>query len=261
MQHHFDIEIANKYGVNVAIFLNNLAFWIHKNIANKKHEYDGSYWTYNSVEAYTLLFPYWTYKQLRKIIKDCVENGLILEGNYNKSPYDRTKWYALSDLGLSLFKFPTCPRGQMKMASGANENGDVGNSSYTDINTDNKTHIILNREVKKPSRQKIKIDCPSDFSPNASNINIAAQHRLNLTDEKISFLDYHASKGNKFKDWHLAFNTWLRNANKFNQQRGGNYVKKESAAERMHRLCTGNSNPGKNTDHTIDLDQSSFHQV
>src|SRR5690606_9437487 len=89
--------------VNVAIFLNNLAFWIHKNQANKKHFHDGRYWTYNTQEAFTELFPYWTRQNLRTVIKYCIDNNLIIKGNYNETTYDRTQWYSLTDLGLSLF--------------------------------------------------------------------------------------------------------------------------------------------------------------
>ena len=52
MNHSFDIEIAKKYSVDEAIFLNHIAFWIQKNIANKKHFHEGQYWTYSSYPAF-----------------------------------------------------------------------------------------------------------------------------------------------------------------------------------------------------------------
>ena len=36
---NFDIDIAKQYGVDEAILLNNLAFWILKNQACEKHYY------------------------------------------------------------------------------------------------------------------------------------------------------------------------------------------------------------------------------
>ena len=51
MQHSFDIEIAEKYGVSEAILLQHLWFWIEKNKANEVNFYDGTYWTYNSIKA------------------------------------------------------------------------------------------------------------------------------------------------------------------------------------------------------------------
>lgn len=104
MQHYFDINIAMKYGIQPAIILNNLYFWIEKNRANEKHFYDGYYWTYNSMKAFSELFPYMTERQIDYAIKKLVESGLIIKGNYNKSSYDRTCWYAITKEGYSVLK-------------------------------------------------------------------------------------------------------------------------------------------------------------
>ena len=45
MNHSFNIELAEKYGVECAIVIENLAFWIKKNEANNKNLYDNRYWT------------------------------------------------------------------------------------------------------------------------------------------------------------------------------------------------------------------------
>lgn len=95
--HTFDTETACKYGILEAILLNNLYFWIQKNRANEKNFFDGRYWTYNSVKAFTEIFPYATTKQIRTALKKLIDNGLIITGNYNKSSYDRTLWYAITD--------------------------------------------------------------------------------------------------------------------------------------------------------------------
>lgn len=166
MQHSFDIEIAQKYGVPVAIFLNNLSFWIKKNQANRKHFHDGRYWTYNSVEAYSELFPYWTAKQIRLILDKAKENGLILTANYNLTAYDRTQWYALSDEGHKLLGISICPNGQMeldKRANGFPEKGKPIPDNKTDIKTDN----ITNREsidIKQYVNEHKKTSLPDDFS-------------------------------------------------------------------------------------------------
>jgi hypothetical protein len=103
MNHHFDTGIATKYGVNVAIFLQNVAFWTLHNQANEKHLHEGRYWTYNSQQAFSKLFPYWTRQNIRTIISTCTQENLIIVGNFNQSGYDRTSWYALTETGLALF--------------------------------------------------------------------------------------------------------------------------------------------------------------
>jgi len=41
MTHHFEVEDAEKFGVNAAIILSNIKFWISKNRANEKHQHEG----------------------------------------------------------------------------------------------------------------------------------------------------------------------------------------------------------------------------
>lgn len=97
MNHSFDTDHAAKYGITEAVILNNFQFWIAKNRANEKHLHDGRTWTYNSVRAFAELFPYLTAKQLRYALDRLVSMGVLVKGNFNDSPYNRTSWYAFQD--------------------------------------------------------------------------------------------------------------------------------------------------------------------
>lgn len=94
--HSFDPSVAAKVGVNAAVIYQNILFWTRKNAANNRHVHDGYVWTYNSVKALNDLFDYLTPSQIRTAIGKLLDAGLIAEGNYNKSAYDRTKWYGVS---------------------------------------------------------------------------------------------------------------------------------------------------------------------
>ena len=85
----FDTDVAKVVGVDGAVLLENIAFWVDKNRANEVNFYDGYYWTYNSMNAFTELFPFWSLKQVRRILNNLTGEYLVT-GNYNKSPYDRT---------------------------------------------------------------------------------------------------------------------------------------------------------------------------
>jgi hypothetical protein len=126
MNHSFNIEIAKEYGVEAAIIIENLNFWIEKNKANGKHFYDGKYWTYNSAKAFSELFPYWSAPQISRILKKLEKDGILLTGNFNSSSYDRTKWYSLNH--------------EIHFTKSLNGNDEIVNS-YTDINTDIKPSI------------------------------------------------------------------------------------------------------------------------
>jgi hypothetical protein len=95
--HTFDPKIAEQVGIAPAVIYQNIVWWTQKNAANEKHFYDGRYWTYNSVKAFEVLFPYLTLNQIRRSLEKLESDGLILSGSFNKSAYDRTKWYSPAD--------------------------------------------------------------------------------------------------------------------------------------------------------------------
>lgn len=97
MEFHFDKDDAIKYGVEAAVLLYNLKFWIKKNKANGKNFIDGHYWTYNSREAFEKLFPFWDLRKIGRILLELENIGVIMSANYNKSKWDKTKWYCLVD--------------------------------------------------------------------------------------------------------------------------------------------------------------------
>lgn len=100
LEHSFDVKIAEKYGINCAIILKDIYFWVKKNIANEKHFYDGMHWTYNSIKAFEEMYPYLSKNQIAGALKKLKDEELIVEGNYNRTSFDRTKWYALTEKGF-----------------------------------------------------------------------------------------------------------------------------------------------------------------
>lgn len=132
MHHYFNTEIAKEVGVNAAVILENIAHWVLKNKANDKNFYDGHYWTYNSRTAMTALFPYLSEKQVRYALDALRKADMVLTGNYNKSSYDRTLWYTVSDSCAKKY-FPEL----LDWPKRANELDGVG-QPIPDINTNNK---------------------------------------------------------------------------------------------------------------------------
>lgn len=120
-------HVAMKYGVDEAIFLDSIMFWYRHNRANGLNFHDDRWWTYNSMAAYVELFPWWSDKQLRRIIKSCREQGALLTANYNEDGRDRTVWYSPSDELLSLYG-DDCnfPNGQMHLPKRADASAQMG---------------------------------------------------------------------------------------------------------------------------------------
>lgn len=106
IEHQFPVGLAQAHGVDAAVFLRNIYHWYNKNRANGRNYHDGTWWTYNSLNAFTAVFPYWTRRQLERIIAQCKDAGLLLTGEYNEDPMDRTAWYSLTGEGLRFFESP-----------------------------------------------------------------------------------------------------------------------------------------------------------
>ena len=104
VKHYFEVYIAMKYGVHSALLFQNLWFWIKKNQDNGQNFFDGYYWTYNSKKAFAELFPYMSERQIDYALKKLIDAGLVLTGNYNKVPYDRTLWYAITQKAFRFCK-------------------------------------------------------------------------------------------------------------------------------------------------------------
>ena len=95
--HFFDKQLAKKYGVDEAIMLNHLIYWIATNNMNGKNRHDKRTWTYNPINAFIQYMPYWSEAQIRRVLNSLEKQEVIISGNFNKHKYDRTKWYALND--------------------------------------------------------------------------------------------------------------------------------------------------------------------
>lgn len=102
MIHCFDDKIAKELGIEAACVLHNFAFWINKNIADNHNYFEGRYWTYNTREALSKLFPYMNSLKIYRVIGKLEEEGYILKGNFNKSRMDRTTWYALTEKCINM---------------------------------------------------------------------------------------------------------------------------------------------------------------
>lgn len=196
MQHHFDVDLASRYGMVEAILINHFEYWIELNRTNDRNFYDGRYWTFNSMKAMTEIFPYLTEKKIRNALKNLQDEGLILTGNYNRSAYDRTLWYAFSDFAESIL-----PKGQMDFPEKANGNIQKG-EPIPNNNPYSKT-------INNTDKEKRKRFTP----PSVDDVRQYCYERGNNIDAE-AFVDYYTARGWKYGqgrpvvDWKAAVRTW-----------------------------------------------------
>lgn len=159
MEHSFNIELAKEFGIEEAIIINNLFFWISKNIVDGRHYHDGKYWTYGSIKALHQLFPYMSEKAIRGAIQNLIKKEIIITGNYNKSPYDRTLWYAFTEKGISVLQkfkidFPIWVNQNDQEGEPIPDNKHIEKDIYNNIVLDEEKE---NGEISK-AEKNLKID-------------------------------------------------------------------------------------------------------
>jgi hypothetical protein len=135
-------EWVSKYGFEESALLWWIVHWIKKNEADEINFHDGKTWTYNSKKAWSELFPFWTEKQIRRLLDNLIERGAIITGCYNKQAFDKTLWYSFSD---SFWAYRSAQTGQCDQPKRANVISPNGPT-----NTIKENH----KEVKETKTQK-----------------------------------------------------------------------------------------------------------
>lgn len=99
VKHRFSVSVAVEVGVNAAVVLENIAFWVRANRKAGRHKHDGKHWTYGSTRHFAELFDYLSEKQVRGALDKLITCGYVETGNFNRSAYDRTRWFTLTEKG------------------------------------------------------------------------------------------------------------------------------------------------------------------
>lgn len=95
--HAFSVEVAQEFGVNEAIFIQNMQHWITLNMGKKHNQFNGKTWTYNTYQSFCYYFPYWTRRQIEHLVQKLIDKGVLI--TFQKDGADRQKglFYAFSD--------------------------------------------------------------------------------------------------------------------------------------------------------------------
>ncbi len=91
-----NIKLAQAIGLNEAIVLQQMHYWINKNKDNNKNNYKGLIWTYSSYESWQRQFPFWSTDTVIRAINRLEMLGLLIsDKRYNKL-LNHTKWYTIN---------------------------------------------------------------------------------------------------------------------------------------------------------------------
>lgn len=245
MEHSFDVNVAEKIGIEAAIFLKNIYWWCKHNCKNKKNIHDGRAWTYNSRRTWKDLFPYMKDSRIRGALKLLADEGYIETGTFNKMAYDRTTWYTVTEaganlLGVDISHLLYTPMEEtytpmdrlntpMEKTNTPDDTSYIPDSKHNGI-TDSKGEA--DASSKKKSRSKKFVPPTLDevkayVQENSLNVDADFFYKYYATN------DWYDSNGKPVKSWKHKCLTWDSQSNRQNGNRPSKADReKESAAIR-----------------------------
>lgn len=90
-----DKKLAKIIGLNQAMVLQQVHYWLELNKKNKINFHEGKHWTYNTINEWQEEFPFWSKETVKRAFNKLRDLGIIQVGNFNIYKMDRTLWYTI----------------------------------------------------------------------------------------------------------------------------------------------------------------------
>ena len=90
----FETKLAAEVGLNEAIILQRLHFWLSRTDAGKT--VGEVRWIYNTLDQWHEQFPFWSLMTVRRTLESLREKKLIFVSNLNRMKRDKTLWYTIN---------------------------------------------------------------------------------------------------------------------------------------------------------------------
>jgi hypothetical protein len=95
-RHTFLGHHARTYGLKESIVLHTIIYFVLLNEKNNRNKREGKYWTFNSAKNWMPYFPFFTERQISYTLTSLIKQGALIESNFNKRRYDKSKWFTLT---------------------------------------------------------------------------------------------------------------------------------------------------------------------
>jgi hypothetical protein len=102
--HSFDVGIAKTLGINAAIVFNHIVYWLRINAAKGNNIHENKVWMYETQQEIADFLEYMTLEQVKKAIVCLLDAGVLIKGNFNSNPFDKTAWYTTADQSICKIK-------------------------------------------------------------------------------------------------------------------------------------------------------------
>lgn len=147
-------DLAVKIGLNEAIVLQQLHYWIQKS----KHDHEGKIWAYNTINDWHDQFPFFSVNTIRRTFDNLVKSKLVLKGCFNKLKMDKTTWYAIDYMQLTLLQ-----NGEDAHSNAFTQNEQMDRSNWAN-------GITQNEQMDSPKMSKAIPEITRDYSETTSDI-------------------------------------------------------------------------------------------
>lgn len=141
MNHSFNTSLAGEYGIEGAILIECLYWWIKKNECEGDMINDERVWCRSSAKGFNKYIPYMSAGKIRRELVQLEEQGVIIVGNFNQSPINQTLWYSFTDdffIKLDKYGYDVSHFAKMKNGFSKNEktidNNILDNNIYKEKN-------------------------------------------------------------------------------------------------------------------------------
>ena len=209
--HSFNVNVAKKVGVNKAILLQYIEFWVDKNKANQVLIYEGKAWVYHTASGFEEIFSYMKANTIAKYLVELEKEGYLhssqnIEKGKNRN--NRVKYYTLGDLYFSITEKEA--KNQNEPAQNQNECAKNQNV-YNDISLEN-NNISKSEVTKELNKQELDSKKFDDFFAKAWEIyprKVGKKEAKEKFKRKITTHDIFKQLLNSIR-WHKE-NVWGKN--------------------------------------------------
>lgn len=147
-----DQDLANVIGLNEAIVLQQLNYWLHSKSAKKIND---KWWVYNTYENWKKQnFPFWSVATIRRTFSSLEKKEVVVSANFNRAGFDKTKWYSIDETKLNQLMSSACDQNEQTISSNCADGTDQNEHTYTRDYTETTSDTNNNNDKSQVTYQQ-----------------------------------------------------------------------------------------------------------
>ena len=147
-----DQDLATVIGLNEAIVLQQLNYWLHSKSAKK---IDEKWWIYNTYENWKKQnFPFWSVATIRRTFSSLEKKEVVVSANFNRAGFDKTKWYSIDETKLNQLMSSACDQNEQTIYSNRADGTDQNEHTYTRYYTETTSDTNKNSDKSQVTYQQ-----------------------------------------------------------------------------------------------------------